>query len=1086
MMVNVVQQIDRSFCRRRSSIYPPSRQSILSTIKSLCVSTRDLVRVGLLLSVFSLVITTAAGLEAADPGLDDYNVAVGLYKQSRWNQAADQFRKFLKNYEKHEKASLARLYLGRTLVNSKDFRAARDEFRKYVSENRQNANVSEARYRIGECSYLLDDYAAAKTDLDSFVRDFPEDPLREYALPYLADSQLRTNDATGALKTFETAIEKFPAGSLIDDCKLGKARALDSLKRHDEAVQLFQELAANKEGARGADAQFYLGASYFEREKFAEAATAYAAVGTNFPQSHLVPAAQLNAGYALYRSGQFAEAVQQFQSAAKDKSQQPTAGYWEGRSLKSLGEYEKALESLRTAASFAQKHPLAESILFEQALCERYLQHPAEARQFFEQVVTTYPTGDLADDSMHALIEMSIESGELATAEQLLARFPKEFPLSGLRLHMEMLSGRLDLARAGQGLKEKLPTAEINVFYDAASRRFERVMKESTLPKTQGHARYYLALTKQLQGNQDQALELIAPLVEKALADGEKGDFSDAIVLQADSLFQQQKFEPALQSAAKYLEMLPKGRQSARALSLQALSAERKGEPDIATLALARLEKDFPSHPLTLVTLQQMAELAESRGDWVTAGRLFESSLQFETDPEKKAYAVRGIALAQYERGEFEKAAATFGRVISEFPNHKLEMECAYYQAESLRRADQLEASLKLFQKIFESAVLDQIPATGAELEPPLEFSYKAGLQAARILSKLNKLDEADAAYGELLKRFPQPADLDKRLDEWAIFNYRHEKFERSDAIWRRLVAETPQSPLVNSARLSLAESDLFAGKFEEARQAFEELAGSDQSTADIKEQALFQLVVLAVDRQRWPDVRAIGNRLTTEFPASPHRFYVAYSLAESLLAGSRSTDAELVQAREILSALQKEEAEEVRSAEWFDRTWVLLAEVNYREKKYNELAAIVEDFKKQRPDSRFLYLAEEVLGRSYKQQAPPKFDEARQAFERVLADESAFRTETAAKAQFMIGDTYFLQEQWNDASIAYQKVYSNYKFPEWQAAALLSAGKCDEAQNEWKLAAETYKLLIKEFPETAVIDEAKKRLEAAQKRAAP
>ena len=82
-----------------------------------------------------------------------------------------------------------------------------------------------------------------------------------------------------------------------------------------------------------------------------------------------------------------------------------------------------------------------------------------------------------------------------------------------------------------------------------------------------------------------------------------------------------------------------------------------------------------------------------------------------------------------------------------------------------------------------------------------------------------------------------------------------------------------------------------------------------------------------------------------------------------------------------------------------------------------------------------------------------------------------------------MIGDTYFFQEKWENASIAYQKVYSNYKFPEWQAAALLSSGKCDEAQNEWKLAAGSYKLLLKEFPESAVADEAKRRLDAVLKK---
>ena len=992
---------------------------------------------------------TSPGAHAADEAIDDYNVAVGLFKQSRWNQSADQFRKFLKSYEKHEKAPLARLYLGLALVESKEFKAAREELRKFALENRQNPNLGQARYRIGECSYLLDDLPAARTELEGFIRDFPEDPLREHAYPYLGDTLLRLNDATAALKIFDLAIEKFPKGALIEDAKFGRARSLESLKRSDEAIAQYQELAEKKDGLRAADAQFYLGASYFERNQFAEAVTAYEMIARDFPDSPLVSAAQLNAGYALFKSGNFKDAATHFEQAAKVPSQQPAAGFWQGRSLKSLGDYAKALETLNTTSKYAAKHPLEESILFERALCERYLQHPSEARKLFEQLISKFPKGELADDSAHALIESSIESGDLAFAEQLLALFPKEYPQSGLRLHVEMLAGRLDLARAGQRLREKRPSPELTGLYDSAARRFDQVMKESSIAKTKGQARYYLALTRQLQGNQDQALELVAPLVEKAMAEGEKSDFSDAIVLQADSYFLKQKYELAAEGAGKYLKLLPKGRQAARALSILALSAERQNETEASQTALKRLSEEYANHPLTLATFQQLAELAESRADWSAAGKLYESILNLQGDPDNKAFALRGIALAHYEKEDYLAAAETFGRVVKEFPEHSLVMECNYYRAESLKRADQPEPALEIFKTIFNAFPGDQPAASGVETQPPLEFSYKAGLQVARILNKEEKIEEADAAYEELLKRFPKPTDLDKRLDEWAIVNYRHKRFERADSIWRRLVNEAPSSPLVNSARLSLAESDLFANRFEEARQAFEELADSDKSSDEIKEQSLYQLVALAVERQRWPDVRTIGNRLISKFPNSVHRFYVVYSQAEAVLASVKPSEQELNAAKEKLVTLQGAvDNEAIKDAEWFDRVWVLLAELNYREKKYADVVTVVDDLKQRKPKSLFLHQAEEVLGRSYKQQAPPKFDEARAAFERVLSDPAAFRTETAAKAQFLIGDTYFFQEKWEPASIAYQKVYRTYKFPEWQAAALLSSGKCDEAQN--------------------------------------
>ena len=162
---------------------------------------------------------------------------------------------------------------------------------------------------------------------------------------------------------------------------------------------------------------------------------------------------------------------------------------------------------------------------------------------------------------------------------------------------------------------------------------------------------------------------------------------------------------------------------------------------------------------------------------------------------------------------------------------------------------------------------------------------------------------------------------------------------------------------------------------------------------------------------------------------------------------------------------------------------WVYTILYAFRQKKYDDLESTVAELRQRPAKSAFLYQAEEVLGRGYKQQAPPKFDEARKAFERVLADPIAERTETAAKSQFLIGETLFLQEKWGEAFLAYQKVYANYNFPDWQAAALLQSGKCDEQQQQWKEAAATYKLLIEKFSKSTHAADAKLRLDAATKK---
>jgi len=104
--------------------------------------------------------------------------------------------------------------------------------------------------------------------------------------------------------------------------------------------------------------------------------------------------------------------------------------------------------------------------------------------------------------------------------------------------------------------------------------------------------------------------------------------------------------------------------------------------------------------------------------------------------------------------------------------------------------------------------------------------------------------------------------------------------------------------------------------------------------------------------------------------------------------------------------------------------------------------------------------------------------------FERVVADTHGRLTETAAKSQFHLGETYLLEKDYRHALAEYLKVEIRYKFPEWQGASLLQAAACYEALNEWKDAVKTYEDLLRQFPEHAYAPQAKERLAGAKKRA--
>ncbi len=1021
---------------------------------------------------------------AADPALDDYNLAVQLYRQNRWKLAGEGFQKFLTDYPEHEKKPLARLYLGLTQVNLSDFKGARDNLRSFVKDAPNNQNVPQAQYRIGECSYLLNDLPAARAELEAYLSKNPEDAFADRALPYLGDVQLRQNEAVVAAVTFQKAIDRFPEGPLIEDSRYGLAKAFDALKKPAEAIPLYQQLAKGQ-GSRAAESQFQVGSHLFDAEKFVEAAAAYRQVWDRFPESPLALDARLNAGFAYYRGGQFTEAAAAFEPVTSDKARGVTAGYWRGMSLKGAGNHQAATEALAKTVQAADQNPLEQAIRFQYGVCARLAGKTAIADAAFLDVVKKFPTGDYADDALHFATELAIDAGQMDVAAARRKQFTESYPQSGLRLYQELLAGRIALGQASHLITQGRPNAEIAAEYDLAARSFERVLTESMLARTKLQARYYLALTRQLQGDHRTTLELLKPLIAELPAEGNH-ELGDALVLQADSLGQTDQWADALVAAERYRKQFPEGRQRYRALSVVALGQAKLSHFDESMTAWNELLEKADTPSLITSTTLQLAEMAEQRKDWKSAESLYtwltRLAEKFGKGTESEAYAWRGLAFARFQQKQFGPAAEAYARIEKDFPQHRLAPECAYYQAESLREAGQLPDSAAAFLSAFNKYAPQAPAAAGVEQQAPDLYAFRAGLQAARTYRQLKQIEPADKAYAAVLDKYPKPLQLDKLLDEWALLNYEADRFDQADALFARLIREVPDSELADNALLSLAESDLLANRLDKAHAAFEALRQSATADVMVKERAHYQSIILAMDQQRWNEVQALTASFQTSFSTSELRPYVKYCGLEAQLADPAiSADRLAAAVQQIEEQIQPPNPKPIPA--WYPRLWVLLAETRFRQKNYEGVDQAVADLRARLPNNTMLYQAEEVLGRSFKQQA--QFDKARDAFARVIMDPSAFRTETAAKSQFLLAETYFLQENWPDAFKAYMKVYSSYAFADWQSAALLQAGKCDEQQKQWKEAAETYALLLKEFAGSVHAAEARKRQENARQRAA-
>jgi cellulose synthase operon protein C len=530
------------------------------------------------------------------------------------------------------------------------------------------------------------------------------------------------------------------------------------------------------------------------------------------------------------------------------------------------------------------------------------------------------------------------------------------------------------------------------------------------------------------------------------------------------------------------LALAEKGRSVGRARTVQALSLAGLGkwEP-LAELVTA---SSNGGSPISSATILKVAERAEKANDWTNAEIYYAKLSDLPADVPEGVFGIRGLGWALFQQKKYPLAEERFAQLVQRFPEHLLAAEGRYYRAECRYQSGDIAGAAAGYQAAFQE-LRPTLPAKpGDEQSPPLVFAYRAGLQAARTLRQQAKVVEADAQYQAILQVFPQPRNGDRLLDEWALLNYEAERYEKADELFKRLVAEYPNSDLADNARLSLAESDLLSGNVAAAEGAFRDLEQSAASDAEVTERSLYQLLSIAFDQQRWLDVATLANRFIEKYPQSQSVPFAKLCKVEGALADPNLPATQLATARTELQTLRETLTVRAVSEEmWGARVWVLLAEASLRMKDYPAVVETVNELGQVSPAPDLAYQAFEVLGRAYKQQS--QFAEARKAFDTVLAAPAAFRTETAAKSQFLIAETYLLQEDWPNAFLGYQKVYASYEFPKWQAAALLQSAKCDEQQGEWGQAVLTYERLLKEFPDSSFAAEATERLKFARQKPA-
>ncbi len=828
-------------------------------------------------------------------------------------------------------------------------------------------------------------------------------------------------------------------------------------------------LADHADHPKRAKAEFFLGEALVQLGKCDEAYTHFAAVREAEPQGRYARQALFRAGECAVLAGKANEARDALAAFHKQYNTDPLNAYV----LNYLGE-------LALAAGNA-----------------------AEAREHYTEAIDTYPSGPTRDECRVGLAQALIRLKEYDAADELLGTLVQEKHLAVEALywrgHLYRAQQRWEAAAATLSdaidREPEHPAAEMLRYHAAdALLRANRVQPAidllrgrrdlSAIPAAQ---RYLLAVAHQNLKEHDKAVELLTQLgreLEPDLA-------VQAQLALASSLVALDKRNQAIESLHAALETHAAQQPAARLrlLAQVALIQARGQQIENAQATLQTMREVAPDSETTLQSIQAVADLAVKANDIPRAEQLY-SLLAGHSNKQFSAKGIDGLTRLAALDADPAKAALQFEELIEKYPDDPRTVAAALARAQALEDVKQFDAALAVYK-----LVIDKQPNTD---KLPLVL-----LRTAHLHDALSQEDDAIRLYERITADFANSEYIAAALYGWAWclldlkhsyeanakFLAVHNGYQRSDywadATYRLAHMAAQQEKHDDALKLLGGLIDSLQQRTKTTVRASDDAIDAAIATTnraatnnplDTLSHAYYLRAQVCIHLARWDDadrdLKQIIDAHSDSSLALPAEFLygdVAYRRADYVVAKER------------FERLAPKLAG--RDDRWTPMVPLRQAQILAHRKDWPDARTIAERIASEHPQFNQQYEVDYLLGRAHAAEA--NFDKAREHYAKVVRSPQGEKSETAAMAQWMIGESYLLQERHDAALREYLRVEILYAYPRWQAAALLQAGKCYEALGQTKEAGELYARLVKQYSKTEFVAEAQQRLSALQSRTA-
>ena len=989
-------------------------------------------------SGFLLPVQAQEGSPVSSPSVaeeQDYEFAFGLYSDSLFQLAGQQFETFVQKYPKSIKRQDAEFFGAECLFQSAQFQNAVSKYNEFIRNNSDSKYVPEAYLKLGQTCINLKKTSEAIAALKIVLDKYGESESAGEAAYWIGEASLRNDDTQNALKYYTLAYENYPKNRLRDYALYSIAWTYQKRTEYSKAAGWYGKLIAEfPQSSLTPGAHVRIGECFYYAKNYQQAVDELTQSRPEIHDEEELANADYLLAESLYKLRDFAGAQKRYEKFLLDHPKNtldPEVTYNLAWSLLNQKNYSKAIEVFDKLTNRSDE--LGHAALYRRGTAERFAGQNAAALKTFDEVLKREPQGEWSDNALLDAGLIFFEETNAGKAKTYFQRLTVEFPKSDvLPDACKMLGDCLliegNFQEAQVWFKKALavPAAPFEVkveagfqsafcsfkmkkFKDAASKFAEFISLYPKHPKAH-EAKFYQAEAEYRLGNYNASTRLYKESAEGSGSSKKE----ESLYGIAWAWYKQGKFPQAIESFEQLLLEFPKGKFAFDArLRLGDAHFFQKDYKNAAGV-YRTIIRMYPDSASIDYAYYQMGQSYLKDGDNTEAVNAFNGLIKTMPHSPLADDAQFALGWVNFQRKEYGEAIKEFNTLIKTFPKSEIVPRVYYSLGDSYYNMQQYAAAEKSYRE-----VLRQFPKS------PYVADATTGIQYC--LTALGKDAEAVDVLDEFAKENPNsPVSEELQLKKGDLL-FNQKKYADAAAVFRGFVDKYPDSKLLANAHYALAKCYRVQGNPDEAALAFERAANIPNATDKLVGASVFEAAEIYTTQHKSDKAIVILQNLQEKVKDPEILAEAKLRTGEALLSLGKNGDA---------NAQFEEVIKEYSDLPLADKARIAQARMYFESQDY---------------------------------------DRAKAAAEKVAVSR---KDETGAEAQYIVGASLAGKKDWANVIPALLRV--KYVFPSytrWVGRAYLGLGDAYEQTKDVRRARESYLTVLKLKTDSPVIEEAKRRL---------